>query len=287
VCVVLGIWFCSTWWSRNRSPRGDGMVTTSRSLTTSASFLGHGGRRELSRNTWNFFAVVALHKASMAGNRPVPILAVGIGNLLLGALQMFTIFLLVFDIDPNADPMTDVPSAPWKRTTWSVNCMKWIQMTFMATALASEVSQAMQLFTLTVTLDAESFLVHRIFLVLTAAGQYVVTLWVLFGGVAVVLSFQAVPDILYSSMAIVFVSSIDDLIYQFVESVFDIDADFQLPESIPTSTEDKHAWLHEWLPTMSRVVSVFPLVFAVFLMGESWYHNTMPNAWIREVTKAW
>ncbi|CAK0876721.1 unnamed protein product [Prorocentrum cordatum] len=139
-------------------------------------------------------------------------------NLLLGALQMFTIFLLVHDIDPNADPVTEVPSSPWKRTTWSVNCMKWIQVTFMATALASEVSQAMQLFTLAVVMDAESFLVHRAFLMLMAAGQYVVTLWVLFGGVAVVLSFQAVPDILYSSMAIVFVNSIDDLMYQFVES---------------------------------------------------------------------
>jgi len=233
---------------------------------------------------WNFFAVVALDKASMASKGSMSILAVGIGNLLLGALQMFTIFLLVHDIDPNADPVTEVPSSPWKRTTWSVNCMKWIQVTFMSMALASEVSQAMQLFTLTVVLDADSFLVHRVFVMLMAVGQYVVTLWVLFGGVAVVLSFQAVPDILYSSMAIVFISSIDDLMYQFVESVFDIDADFQLPEGVPSSPSHEHCrdgWLHVWLPTMSRAVSVFPLVFAVFLMGESWYHNTMPNAWIR------
>merc|ERR1712151_1455474 len=104
-----------------------------------------------------------------------------------------------------------------------------------------------------VVMNAESFRVHRGFLILMAACQYVVTLWVLFGGVAVVLSFQAVPDILYSSMAIVFVNSIDDLMYQFVESVFDIDADFQLPET--PSSMSKHRWLHDWLPVMSRVVS--------------------------------
>jgi hypothetical protein len=282
--VVLGIWFCYTWWSQGED--GTGSASSSRPLTASASFLEHGSRRELSKNMWNFFAVVALDKASMASKGSMSILAVGIGNLLLGALQMFTIFLLVHDIDPNADPVTEEPSSPWKRTTWSVNCMKWIQVTFMSMALASEVSQAMQLFTLTVVLDADSFLVHRVFVMLMAAGQYVVTLWVLFGGVAVVLSFQAVPDILYSSMAIVFVSSIDDLIYQFVESVFDIDADFQLPEGAPSSPRhERDAWLHVWLPTMSKVVSVFPLVFGVWLMGESWYHNTMPNAWIRDARR--
>ncbi|CAK0908438.1 unnamed protein product [Prorocentrum cordatum] len=272
VAVALSVWVYHTWaQSRHGSCGSDSDELRYAHSTVSLAFVDHGNRRELSQNMWNFFAVVALGKAQMPGRQPVSCLAVGICNLLLGALQMFTIFLLVHDIDPNADPITDTPSTPWKRTTWSVNCMKWIQVAFMAAAVSSEVSQAMQLF--------------KVFLMLMAAGQYVVTLWVLFGGVAVVLSFQAVPDILYSSMAIVFVNSIDDLMYQFVESVFDIDADFRLPES--PALDPSHEWLQEWLPVMSRVVAVFPLAFALFLMGESWYYNIMPNAWIRHVIKQW
>jgi hypothetical protein len=303
--AVVGVcWFAQWaqgWWERHHdeSPQGEssGELMMQRASAGSPRMTGHlnlGGPRELTKNMWSFFVVAATNKAQTYSGRRIPVTFVGLGNFLLAFSQMFTIFLLVHDIDPHSDPVTETPSSPWKKTTWTVNCMKWLQVTFMATALASEVSQAMQLFAIGLLTPAENFRCHRVFLLLMAMGQYMVTIWVLFGGVSVVLSFQAVPDILYSSMAIVFVNSIDDLMYEFVESVFEIDADFHFePERTRSSRgsirrADEYSGegdaLQEWLPFISRVVSVFPLVFAIFLMGESWYYNKMPNAWIRKLT---
>merc|ERR550514_1688547 len=59
--------------------------------------------------------------------------------------------------------------------------------------------------------------------------QYVVLLGVVWGGVSVILSCQAVPDILYNSLAITFIVCVDELFYEFVQKVFDVDTELSIP----------------------------------------------------------
>jgi len=239
---------------------------------------------ELNEDLWSFFFIVCLDKAHTNSGLSIPVWIAGLGNLWMGGMQVFVVFLLVHDINPHATPITHEPSSPWKESTWSVNLMKWIQVVFMAIALASEISAAMKLFANSVLVDPERLRVHRAWPMINAVGQYAVALWVLFGGVSVVLSFHAAPDILYSSMAIIFVSNIDDFMYQYMECVFELEIDFEVfdddnPPCRPTT--EPNFW-PEWLPLIYRVVSVFPLLFAVFLIGQAWYTNEMPNRWIRD-----
>merc|ERR1711977_605143 len=122
-----------------------------------------------------------------------------------GFLQVFTVFLIVHDLDPTAAPVTTHPSSPWVKRPWTVNCMKWIMVTFLTVGLTNEAFQAAQIFKASLKVSAARLTVPRLLPLFMPAFQYCVLLGVVWGGVSVILSCQATPDILFNSLAITFI----------------------------------------------------------------------------------
>merc|ERR1711972_1202604 len=99
----------------------------------------------------------------------------------MGLLQLFTVFLIVRDINPTAPPVTTKEQLPpWKDSPWTVNCMKWIQVLYITTALVKEIGQGMHLFTAALIVHPRRLRVHRLWPCLIAGMQYLVTLAVLY-----------------------------------------------------------------------------------------------------------
>eukprot|EP00933_Yihiella_yeosuensis_P000353 TRINITY_DN10052_c1_g1_i2.p1 TRINITY_DN10052_c1_g1~~TRINITY_DN10052_c1_g1_i2.p1 ORF type:complete len:369 (+),score=49.24 TRINITY_DN10052_c1_g1_i2:156-1262(+) len=134
-------------------------------------------------------------------------------TLVIFSLQFTTIFLIVHDIDPTAAPITVTPSTKWVHSPWTVNAMKCFMIFFVASIMISEVSQCLDVAQVALVLPRRLSRVPRWVPIIIPALQYLLVLAVVWAGVAVVLSCQAVPDILYNSLSITFVASTDDVLY--------------------------------------------------------------------------
>merc|ERR1719296_265763 len=216
-------------------------------------------------------------------------------------LQLFVLFLVVHDIDPYATPVTTVPSSPWVKNAWSVNCMKWIMVTFLGVFMVREAADFRMLMESILITCRSRLTIPKACLMFLAVFQYVILMMIIWGGVTAVLSFQAVPDILYSSMSITFIAKVDDAFFTMVSQVFDIEADFTIvhgslgrPERArpgePTeahydfaadqASSDKDlrgARINSFWQVGLRFMVLLPVVFAVALIARAMSTNVMPS----------
>lgn len=190
--------------------------------------------------------------------------------ILMGMLQLFALALIVYDIDPDATPVTDKPSTPWKKTGTSVNCMKFIMVLFQSLAVVAEAGCAFGNLRCAWELDSKQLNLPKVFAIFLPIFHYLVTLGVILGGVSVVLSCQAVPSVLYNSLAILFVTQMDEMLYKFFEKVLSLEVNWEIPSATHSDTEEEGAHILE------QIIVVFPALWAFSLLGRAWYTNTMP-----------
>lgn len=228
---------------------------------------------ELQEDMWSFNLVVALGQAQFASGAKVPPSVVAVLSALMGLLQMFTIFLIVHDIDPSAEPITSVPSSPWKKTTWTVNSMKWIMVVFLNMGLVREVHDCSVVLAETYKLDPARLSVPKALPSIMTICHYVVTLSVIWGGVNAICSFNATPDIVYSSLAINFLANIDDMFYQFFHQMLDLKSNFKI---VSKKGERCHVPLS--FAVSMKMMLLLPIFWGMFLMGRAWHTNIMPNS---------
>jgi len=235
-------------------------------------------------------------------------------SLFFGALQIISLFLVVHDINPNTTPVTEHPSSPWVSSPWSVNCMKWIMVTFLSLFMVRESAQCRILLNGIMETNRLRLTVPPAFLFFVASIQYVIVILVIWCGVSAVLSFQAVPDILYSSMSVTFISNVDEACFELLNHVFGVEVDFVIVHGMPLrrmsrqdlfealdadgdgvitkeemmafegsmSTEDLSKLRHEaipwWVDIALRFLTVFPCMLGFGLFSRAFYTNVMPTS---------
>jgi len=226
---------------------------------------------DLPENMWSFNFICAMDQAKFSNGKLVPPWLVASISLFMGALQMFTIFLIVHDIDPEAEPVTRGPASPWKNTTWTIHCMKWIMVVFLIMGMVPEVSDSQRVLKAVVSVDPSRLRVPKFFSISMTLIHYFVTLGVIWGGVNVICSFGAVPDIVYSSLAISFLANIDNIFYEFFIKMFDVDADFKI-----VLQKGERKQVKQWMHMALKMLMVLPICWGMFLIWRAWRTNMMP-----------
>merc|ERR1719265_787142 len=92
-------------------------------------------------------------------------------------------------------------------------------------------------------------------------------------GIAAVLSMQAVPDILYSSLAITFISRVDDLFWSFMHNTLAMDASFTILHE-----KGKQHKVPMWADVLLHGSMFLPVSLALYMLMHAWLTNEMP-AW--------
>lgn len=181
-------------------------------------------------NLWALNLLAAIGQAKFPNGRPVPAWVVALLSLGLGMLQLTAIALMLGAINPTADPVTKVPSSPWLQhaNPWSVNCMKWLMVTVLTIGQIGETAQCRNTAMLTLRVHHSRFNVSRAVPLVAAMMQYLVSVLVIWAAVSIVLSFQSVLDIVYSSMSVFFITSADEMFFEALRSVFDIHSNFDV-----------------------------------------------------------
>jgi len=179
----------------------------------------------LPENMWALNLIAAIGQAK-TGNKLVSPYFTAVITMTMASLQIAVLFLVVHDINPNATPVTIESSDPWIHTGWTVNCMKWLMVTFMCLLMVTEAGEFRDNVTCILEINSHRINVSRLFLAFICSFQYIIMLFVIWGGVAAVLSFQSVPDILYSSMSITYISKVDEAFYVMLMQLLDVEADF-------------------------------------------------------------
>jgi len=243
-------------------------------LSETSVFLadGPGKTKDLMPNMWALNLVASHGKALDRNGRTLSPRVVFVAAIGMGLLQILTLFLVVYDLDPGASPYTHVPGAPWKTSPLTVNTMKVVMVFFLGMYVVSEAADSYDNYLLGLGLKAESLLVHRFFVLIIPVLHYFITLCVILAGVSVVLSCQDVPDILYSAMAILFITRVDELFWGFFERTFDIHAEWkiQLHESDIAEVQ-----------LFKKCIIMFPMLWGFCLLGRAWYRAQMPALVVR------
>lgn len=256
---------------------GNGRMHKSMSLLAgdsvdTADMLGEAKEKELAPNIFSLSLVSSRGLAkSKNGNILSPKL-VFVAAVLMGLIQLFTLFLVVYDIDPAANPYTETPGAPWKTSPFTVNCMKVLMVFFLGMYVVSEAADAYDNFILGVALKGKELLVHWAFVVFIPLYHYLITLTVILAGVSVILSCQDVCNILYNSMAILFITRVDELFWGFFERTFDIEADWKAEINESDVTE---------VQVIKKCIIMFPMLWGFCLLGRAWYRDQMPALGVR------
>jgi hypothetical protein len=230
---------------------------------------------DLSPNFWTFNVVAARGLAYDKKGDSLSPAIVCLGAILMGLLQLFTLFLIVYDIDPAAAPYTQKPAAAWKESPLTVNCMKVCMTFFLGMSVVAEAGDAYDEFI--IGMSVKDLEVSRVRVVAIPLFHYTITLAVVVAGVSVVLSCQAVPDILFNSMAVLFITQVDELFWGFFERTFDVDAQWYVKrENLGKVAESE---------LMKRCIIMFPMMWGFSLLGRAWYRNQMPMMAMRMMAK--
>mmetsp|Transcript_65027 Transcript_65027/g.179689 ORF Transcript_65027/g.179689 Transcript_65027/m.179689 type:complete len:393 (+) Transcript_65027:2-1180(+) len=190
----------------------------------------------LPRNLWSLILVSAVGQVKVGKTVLDARWAVAL-SMVIGLMQVVTLFLVVHDINPAATPVTVVSSASWIKSCWSVNMMKWLMVSFLSIDLSKDSSESRTLLQGIMETNRRRLQLPRSVLCSVCSLQYIIVIMVVWCGVSAVLSFQAVPDILYSSMAVTFLSRADEAVYELINQVFNIKADFVIVHGRPKGAE--------------------------------------------------
>jgi hypothetical protein len=230
------------------------------------------GEHALAPNMWALCAITSHGKAKTRRGKPLSPLLIYLAACGMGLLQLLTLSLVVYDIDPSASPYTIKPAAPWKETAHTVNCMKFIMVFFLGMHVFSEAADAYDNLIIGMGLTDEELLVSRCVVLFIPLYHYLVTLAVILCGVSVVLSSQDVPNILYSSMAILFITQVDELFWQFFCRTFSVNADWNVKIN---DSRIARAQL------LKRCIIMFPMMWGFAILGKAWYRDQMPALIVR------
>jgi len=208
---------------------------------------GNSDRNSLYENIWALVLVASVGKAHVASQvteakQRIPVWIVGLIVTVLFGLQISAVILIVGSINPNADPLTKKPASPWLQHTegHTVNAMKVIMTIFLGASQIGEISQCRRLALVSWNVKSNQLLVSRWVPMISALMQYAVALSVVWSGVVVILSFATCLDIVYSSMSVVFITSGDEMFFDMVEEVCDVESDFDVLDSHHHGTRAVH-----------------------------------------------
>jgi len=245
---------------------------------------------ELPHNTWALILIATVGQAKFSNGRPIPAWIVCVIAVFMGTIQMAALFLMCHDLDPTAEPLTVRPSTPYG-SVWTVNSMKVIMTIFMVVALVSEAGQCQKVFCQALRVHESRLTSPRWVPLVMEVVQYLIAIAVVWAGVSVILSFQAVPDIIYSSMSIMCISNVDEMFFECMDAVLGIDADFVVKETTAPkryrkgtaedlalrADGDFHYDLSSSINFVMKFLLAFPVLFGVFLFMRAWYTGFMPT----------
>lgn len=249
----------------------------------------------LPENMWSLCLVAALGQAKLPGtNKKAEVflranVVAGI-SIVMAFIQSAALFLIIHDIDPNSDPLTTDPSSPYG-SPWSVNTIKVIMTFLLAIALVSEAGQVKATFQVALEVYSSRLRSSRWLPITMISIQYLMGIAVVWAGCCAILSFQSVPDIIYSSMAITCISNVDEFFYEAFQEVTGLDADFRVMKRLEAedaedaedseATQKDHTNSVRPLPFLyhfcSKLGLFFPMVFACAVFGRAWYSGHMPS----------
>lgn len=255
---------------------------------------------DLPENTWALILIASIGQAKFPGGSNMPAWFVSVIAVFMGSIQLAALFLMCHDLDPTSEPYTVKPSTPYG-SIWTVNSMKVIMTVFMVVALVSEAGQCNQVFCQAMAVHEKRLISPRWVPLVMEVIQYTIAIAVVWAGVSVILSFQAVPDIIYSSMSIMCISNVDEMFFEGMNAVLGIDANFTVKpsamkkDSVYTSIRkgsadeemkakgDFHYELSDTFNFVMKFLLAFPVLLGVFLFMRAWYTGIMPTDRIRTI----
>mmetsp|Transcript_26809 Transcript_26809/g.46517 ORF Transcript_26809/g.46517 Transcript_26809/m.46517 type:complete len:434 (-) Transcript_26809:204-1505(-) len=236
---------------------------------------------ELCDNMWSLNYVAAIGQAKYGNGTYVTPGFTGIISVGMCVVQLAGLFLMIGAINPTALPWTKEPGAPWLKgeSGMTVNLMKLFMTIFLAVGQVQEVSQSKKIITVAFSSGDHVYKKawYKFIPLAGAALQYSVAMTVIWGGVATVLSFQTVPDIVYSSMSVFFFTTADEMFADATMQLFDITPDWEVQLS-PEEEEAADPFKNEpiWMFLVLKFLQVFPAMFAFQLLGRAWMTGVMP-----------
>jgi hypothetical protein len=279
--------------------------------------------RDLPENIWSLNLLSSIGQADIQhtwGSRKVsyslrPALVAAI-SVIMSAAQVFGLYCVIHDLDPSSTPVTSKAASPWVHDVWTINFMKWFMVAILSINAVGEAGQCRTVVTATIETNWHRLRVPRCMTLSVVLMQYVVLLLMLFVGISAVLSLNDVPNIIFSSMAITFITQTDELLFEMLHQVLDLEINFMIVHGLEYTTASnttgslvhykdnnrlslkkmKTPWLTEdqfmanpipvWVDVFCHFLVTLPMFWGLLLISRAFATNVMPNARMYHLIRA-
>jgi len=214
---------------------------------------------DLHETIWALILVAAAGQARFSNGWKVPVVVVAILALAIGALQVVILWILVNDIDMNTKPISDHAT---------VNVMKWCMVLVICMSVVGDLEECKLIVLAIFKIDIRKLSVGRWLPAFVAFWQYAISVYVVRAGCQVVLSFDRAPDIVYSSLAVTFLTHIDNLAFNFVDTVLNLEVDLKIDMGNMKP-------LPKLFTSTVMFAGFFPMLLAGFLTSRAFLTNEM------------
>jgi len=214
---------------------------------------------ELHETIWALNLVAAAGQAKFPNGWRVPVYLVAILSISVGVLQCAILWILVHDISPDTKPISE---------HWTVNCMKWCMVLVISMSVCGDLEECKMIVLAIYKIDGRKLYVGRWLPAVVAVWQYCISVYVVRAGTQVILSFERSPDIVYSSLAVTFLTHIDNLAWTFLETILNLDVDFRISMGDMRPLPDFYSWA-------VMFCGFFPMLLGFFLTGRAYLTNEM------------
>lgn len=282
--------------------------------------------RDLPENIWSMNLLASMGQAEIKhkwGTRVVsykmrPAL-VAVISVFMSAAQVFALFCVIHDLDPDSTPITSKAASPWVHDVWTINVMKWFMVAILSINAVGEAGQCRTVVTATIETNWHRLRVPRCATLSVVLLQYVVLLLMLFVGISAVLSLNDVPNMIFSSMAITFITQTDELLFEMLHQVLDLEINFMIVHGLHDGTGSKTSGslvhfkdnrtsvprglqkmkstklteeqlianpIPVWVDVFCHFLVTLPMFWGLLLISRAFATNIMPNARMYHAIKA-
>jgi hypothetical protein len=200
--------------------------------------------------------------------------------MVVAGFQCTLIYLLVAGINPHSMAVATEPAHAWmtERHVLAVSAMKWLMAFVLVLKTTSEVEESKYTMRISLEITEERLSCSRWLPFLAGLLQYFVSLAIVFAGCAAVLSFQETPDIVYSGLAVCFLTEMDDLMCEYftvtirkIHTIKQITVEEDV-DKVPTDDWRRTGTYHFAL----RALSFLPGLLAFYVVGRAFASGNTP-----------
>lgn len=227
-------------------------------------------------DSYSLVLLAALKQVKLGYDEDFGIVGAVVFCIVACAIQTTLVVLLVGGINPYSKAVAEEPAEGWMTQghVLAVSAMKWLMSFVLVLKVTAEIESSILTVQTSMEVEEDRLFCPRWVPISAGVLQYLSSLLIIYAGCAAVLSFQRTPDIVYSGLAVCFLTEIDNLLFTyFTVTIRRVTCTNKISLSESKDGDWRRSASYQYL---HRCLGFLPLLGAVYVVGRAFLTGNTP-----------